>query len=279
MNPRAIAVWVAAAVTVALATDNPVYRVLVALVAANLLVRHRLPGRSLRPLLAASGVASATAIILNILLAHTGAHAMATVPAWVPGLGGPLTVESMVFGCVAALGITAAFLAVAALSYLIEPEQAVEALPRALERTGTAVAAALSLVPALGRTYRSVYEAQLVRGWRPAGPRSWSELLVPVVLTAFEDSVQVAEAMEARAFGSGPRTRLDPGPWRLPDAIVAVAAAAAAAIVVAGRVSGAVADWYPYPSLSAPPVAPLFVVACLLLAVPLVPWPSRASTA
>ena len=45
-----------------------------------------------------------------------------------------------------------------------------------------------------------------MRGWRPTGVRAWSDVLMPVALTSIEGSMDLAEAMEARAFGSGPRT-------------------------------------------------------------------------
>lgn len=277
MSARAVAAWALAAVTVALVTTSPVYRALVALVAINVLLRHRLPDRDLRPLLTGVGIAMLSSVALNLVLAHTGRHVLLVVPGGVPAVGGPVTLESAVFGSVTALGVAAAVLACAGLSLLAEPEDLVDALPPLLERTGTAVGAALALAPAIGRSYRSVREAQLARGWRPRGPRAWSELLVPVVLTAVEDSVQVAEAMEARAFGSGPRTRLRRRRLDAAGAAVVACAALAAALMLAGRATGRLADWYPYPSVTVPAVDPLAVAACLLLAAPLVPWPGRAT--
>lgn len=268
--------WSLAAAAVALVSAGPVPRAVVALVALNVLLRHRIPGRSLRPLLAGVGVAMGTSIVLNALLAHTGRHALLWIPEWVPGLGGAVTVESVAFGSVTALGIAAAVLAFAALSLLVEPEDVVDALPPLLERTGTAVGAALALVPAFGRSFRSVREAQTVRGWRPRGPRSWSDLLVPVVLTAVEDSVQVAEAMEARGFGAGPRTRHHLAVWGTGDTVVVLTALLAVAVVIAERASGRLTDWYPYPTLTVPPADPSVVGACLLLAAPLLAWRSRS---
>lgn len=279
MNPRAVAVWAVAGVMVALVTGNPVYRVLVLLIAANVLLRRRLPGRRLGALFTATAVAALTAVVLNLLLAHTGEHEILSLPASWPGIGGPVTMESGVFGVVTALGLAAAFLCVAGLSYLVEPDAAVDALPGFLERTGTVIAAALALVPALGRSFRSVREAQVARGWRPRGPRSWSDVLVPVVLTTLEDSIQLAEAMETRAFGSGSRTRLAPPRWTAGDGLVAVSAAVAAIAFIVARATGLTGEWYPYPTLSAPPISTPLLVACLLLAVPLLPWPSPDSSA
>ena len=124
------------------------------------------------------------------------------------------------------------------------------------------------MVPGIGRSYVTIREAQTVRGWRPRGPRSYAEILVPVVLTSMESSIQLAEAMEARAFGSGPRTRWMPEAWRAGDTLVTLAAALATALFLAGRVSGLVADWYPYPVPTVPLVNPLLVAACLLLLTP-----------
>ena len=53
MNPRALGAWALAGVTIALATGNPIYRVLVLLCALNVLIALRRPGVSLRGLLVA----------------------------------------------------------------------------------------------------------------------------------------------------------------------------------------------------------------------------------
>src|SRR5437660_4482691 len=93
-----------------------------------------------------------------------------------------------------------------------------DALPNAPSRTGTAIAASLNLVPSIVASFAEVSEAQRSRGWRPRGPRSWAEVVVPVVLTSVESSIQLAESMEARGFASTPRTsyersRLDRSDW------------------------------------------------------------------
>ena len=92
---------------------------------------------------------------------------------------------------------------------------------------------------------------------------------MPVVLTAIEDSVRLAEAMEARAFGAGRRTSYASSTSEpAGDRSRGVAALATAALFLGLRVAGVAMDWYPYPTLSMPPVNPLLVVACLGLALP-----------
>ena len=263
-----MAAWSTASLLIVLASNNPVYRALVVLLAINFMVARRLPGRSLGGLMRMLAVATVIAVAVSMSLSHAGAHVLFTIPRQVLGFAGPVTLESLVFGLASGLGLSAGALAVAPLSVVLDPHQLVDSLPRPLERAGATIAAALNMVPGIGRSFTSIREAQLVRGWRPRGPRSYAEIMVPVVLTSMESSIQLAEAMEARAFGSGHRTRWMPEPWRTGDTLVTFAAALAAAIFVAGRVSGLVADWYPYPVPTVPLVNPLFVGACLLLLIP-----------
>jgi energy-coupling factor transport system permease protein len=144
----------------------------------------------------------------------------------------------------------------------------VDAMPAAMERTGIAVATSLNLVSGFGRTFTEVRDAQRMRGWQPRGMRSWNEVLVPTVLTAIEDSVRLAEAMEARAFGAGRRTSYAETVFGRRDWAVVVAALAAVALFVGLRIAGTPMDWYPYPTLALPPINPLAVVGCLGLALP-----------
>ena len=143
----------------------------------------------------------------------------------------------------------------------------VDALPKFLERAGIVVAAALNLVPGIGRSFGQVRDAQTMRGWRPTGLRSWSEVIVPVAITAVEGSLELAEAMESRAFGSGPRTRYAPSRWTARDSAVLGASLGAIAITFWARAAGLAVDWFPYPGLSMPAVSPAMLVAALLPAV------------
>jgi energy-coupling factor transport system permease protein len=148
-------------------------------------------------------------------------------------------------------------------------------MPAPLERTGIALATSLNLVSGFGRTFAAVRDAQRMRGWRPRGLRSWNEVLVPVVLTAIEDSVLLAEAMEARGFGAGRRTSYAMARWNRWDLTVVVAALGAVALFMGLRLAGAQIDWYPYPTMYLPPINPALVAACLALALPGLASPAR----
>jgi energy-coupling factor transport system permease protein len=268
LSARAWLVWALAAVTVALVGNSPLYRALVALAALDVLLTWLPRGRRLRPLGMAALFAAGFATLVNLLASHTGADVIVRLPDAIPLVGGPMTVESLAFGGALGLGLVAAVLAVAPLSMILEPHDVVDAMPAPLERTGIAVASSMNLVSGFGRTFTAVRDAQRMRGWKPRGLRSWNEVLVPVMLTAIEDSVLLAEAMEARAFGAGRRTGYSIARTTRRDVVVMVAALAAVAVFVVGRIVGAQIDWYPYPSLTVPAVDLPMVAGCLALAVP-----------
>ena len=271
MNARAVATWSAACLLVALSTTNPVYKALVlaaalAAIAASPGFRHR------RGLLTWVGVMAIVAVALNFVSAHVGDTVLFALPAWIPALGGPYTLEALAFGASSsALTIGAAVLAAAPLSLLLEPNEVMDALPAFLSRTGAAIAASLNLVPELATSFVQVSEAQRLRGWRPRGPRSWSEIIVPVVLTSIEGSIQLAESMDARGYGSGPRTTMQSRRLVTSDWVLIVFSALALVIFAASRPAG----WAAYPTLTAPDINAAAVLACLLLFTPVVVWRSR----
>ena len=270
MNARAVLVWSAAALTVDLATNDPVYRATLLVVCIDVLLALVPPSRSLRPLVTVVVVVGATAIILNVALSHSGTHVLVELPPGWPLVGGPLTLEAAAYGLAAGLGIAGAIFAVAPVSLVLETHELVDALPHGLERSALVVASALNLAPAIGRSAVAIRDAEAMRGWRPRGPRSWAEILVPTMLGAIEDSLGLAEAMEARGFGSGPRTRYAPARWGRADALVVVAALTAAGAFVVARIVGSPLDWQPYPTLVAPSIEPVLIGAILLLTAPLI---------
>ena len=249
------------------------YRVLVLLCALNVLVALRRPGVSLRGLGIALVVAGLIAIAVTTLASHTGDHAFLVLPAGIPVFGGRLTIEAAVFGASSGLGIAAAVLAAAPLSLVLMPNSLVDALPIALARTGAAIGTALNLIPGIARSATEIRDAQRMRGWRPGRVREWPDLAVPVVLTALESSITLAEAMEARGYGSGranPLQRADVAvgrrrcvQWlrrrrRSPSWLL--------------RVAGVIGDWYPFPDITVPPVNGFGVACCLALALPVLVW-------
>jgi energy-coupling factor transport system permease protein len=268
MNPRALAVWVGAVLLLSLGSEDPVFRALTLGAALAVLMVRRRPGTRLRPALVMVGAASLLTVVFNFLLSHTGDTVLVTAPSWLPVLGGPLTLEAAAYGVDIALGLAACIVAGVSPSLVVEPYQLVDSLPAPLSRTAAALGAAMSLVPRLGQSFAAVREAQQMRGWRPRGLRSWTAVVVPAVLTTIEGSVLLAEAMEARAFGSGRRTAQAGSRWKRGDlAITATSLIGVTGFVVA-LCLGQVPGWQPYPSLTLPALNWWPALCCLLLFTP-----------
>jgi energy-coupling factor transport system permease protein len=271
MSARSVAAWSAACLFIVLFTTNPAYKLLVLAAAIASLAAgaglHRMRG-----LLTAVVLIAAFATALNFVSAHLGRTTLFTLPAEIPALGGPYTLEALAAGMSGGITVAVAIVAAAPFSLMLASHDVMDALPSALSRTGAAVAASLNLVPSVASSFVQVSEAQRLRGWKPRGPRSWAEVVVPVVLTSVEGSIQLAESMEARGFGSGPRTSLKSNHLNRSDWILVALSAAAVIIFTAARA----ADWYPYPTLHAPTIAIAPLVACLLLFTPVLTWRSRA---
>ncbi len=270
MTPRTVAAWSLSAIAVIVLTNNPVYRALVALAALNLVLARRRPGASMRALLGMLATFAAVTALYNPLMSHAGAHRLAELPAAIPGIGGAVTLESLAFGLSAALGVVAAALAVAPLVMVLDPTDLLEVLPPRIQGTGTALAASLNLVPAVARSFVSVREAELLRGGSSRrNPMALLRTVVPVALTTMDASITLAEAMEARAYGSGPRTRYRQSIAGAADRLVLGASVASVVVILAARALGSNLDWYPFPTLTWPEISVVGVGACLLLAVPL----------
>ncbi|MEO8745825.1 MAG: energy-coupling factor transporter transmembrane component T [Candidatus Dormiibacterota bacterium] len=275
MNARAVAAWSAACLVIVLFTTNPAYKAMV-LAAAIASLAAGAGWQRQRGLLVGITLIAAFATALNFVSAHLGTTVVFSLPDQVPALGGPYTLEALAAGVSGGLTVAAAVAAAAPFSLLLASHEVMDALPSSLSRTGAAIAASLNLVPTVASSFVQVSEAQRLRGWRPRGPRSWVEVVVPVVLTSVEGSIQLAESMDARGFASGPRTSFSRVPLRTSDWILVGAAAAAVVGFIASHAAGWAVDWYPYPTLNLPAIDVRPLAACLLLFTPVVTWRSRA---
>jgi len=275
MNARAVAAWSATCIFIVLSTTNPVYKGAV-LAAALIALAAGVGLRRLRGLLVGVLLIAAFAATLNFVSAHLGDTVLFQLPDQIPALGGPYTLEALAFGVTGGLTVSGAILAAAPFSLLLASHEVMDALPASLSRTGAAIAASLNLVPAVAASFVQVTEAQRLRGWRPRGPRSWSEIVVPVVLTSVEGSIQLAESMEARGFGSGPRTAVKAARLHRSDWMLIIASAAALAIFAISQATGWAAPWYAYPGLTLPAIDLRPLAACLLLLAPVLVWRSRS---
>lgn len=265
-RPVAVGVWVLAGLAVALTGTDPWPPAIVLAASLTLLARRRLSDHRLGPLMVGLVVLGGLTVVSNGLLDHTGATNLFTVPSWIPVLGGTVTAEGFAEGADIAVRLVAAVSATSCLCLVLEPTDLVDALPGPLRHSATMLGSALNLVPATAASFVAIRDSQRLRGWKPTGPRAMVDLVVPVMLGAIERSVQLAESMDARAFGTAARTTAFPSERDRRCTFTVALAGLALAGLVAGSVSG-LADlaWYPYPTPGVPSPAPAATGPALLV--------------
>jgi energy-coupling factor transport system permease protein len=143
----------------------------------------------------------------------------------------------------AAAGLAARVIAIvsvgAAFTLTTEPTRLVDALVQQAhvpERFAYGALAAYQAVPGLADDLVTLRGARRLRGlrwgWHP-------RLLVGLLVRAIRQADQLALAMDARAFGTGPRSTFRPLRWRPLDVIVGVAGLAALVLALAARATPA----------------------------------------
>lgn len=192
----------------------------VALVAGLTLGRIRIGDllRALAPL----WIVAAVVVISNIVFGAANTDPMAAAIARI----GPLRVTSEAVATATALGLRVVAIASvgAVFALTTEPTRLVDALVQQAhvpERFGYGALAAYQAIPRFAEDLTTLRQARRIRGlgggWHP-------RLLLSLLVLAIRHGDRMALAMDARAFGSGPRSRYRAVRWGWPDLGVGVAA-------------------------------------------------------
>jgi energy-coupling factor transport system permease protein len=181
LDARAWLLWALTVLVTASSTRNPLYVVLLLLIAA---------------------VAVPMAALFNGLTAHLGDTVLFRLPDGLPLLGGPVTLEALVFGAMNGLTLTAIFGGFTVFNRVTPVRDLVRLTPRAFHEAGVVLSIALTFIPQTTRSLARIREAQAVRGHRVRGLRDWLPIFVPLLVSGLERSMGLAEAMVARGYGA-----------------------------------------------------------------------------
>jgi energy-coupling factor transport system permease protein len=132
----------------------------------------------------------------------------APLPGWAAGvrIGGPVTLDALLFAVYDALRLAAILACLGAANALASPRRLLRYLPATLYDVGTAVVVGLTFAPQLLTDAREVRAARTLRGRDGHGLRELARLTVPVLETAFERSLGLAASMESRGYGRAVRS-------------------------------------------------------------------------
>lgn len=212
LHPAAWWVWALGLATAASRTTNPALLVLI-LAVAGLVVAARRPeapwSRSFVVFLKIGAVVIAVRMVFQVLIgAPTGTTVLFTLPSvdlpsWLAGLrlGGPVTLESLVFAFLDGLRLATMLACLGAASSLASPYRLLRAMPAALYEVGVAVVVALSFAPALVTDVQRVRQTRRLRGRPTGGIRGMTGIAMPVFQGALERSIGLAAAMDSRGYG------------------------------------------------------------------------------
>lgn len=241
LNPSAWLVWTAAAAGAALLIRNPWY--LLALAAVAVGVARRLtgepPGRGTAYLV---GGIVLTSTVVNLLFSRAGDTVLLHLPmAW---LGGPYTLEALLFGLSAGIQVATLLLVMGVFARALTAADLLRRTPRGLYTIGVASTLGLSFAPHARQAFLDLREAQQLRGLSPVSWRETPRLLTPMVVVALERAMAQAEALAARGWAggapSGPRRWEEALAWTAIGASVLLCAAAPErAALAAGLVAAA----------------------------------------
>jgi energy-coupling factor transport system permease protein len=186
-------------------TRNPAYGVLmlgVVLVHYAAASRRHAQERGWGVLLRIAAGVSLLVVPLNALSVHTGDHVLFTLPKEWPIVGGPITLEALVWGASSALGLLNLLILFATFNLTVDQAQILRLTPAFVYEAGLIVSIALAFIPQMMLSAQEIREAQLIRGHRGRRLRDMLPLVMALLTTALERSFQLAESMEARGFGN-----------------------------------------------------------------------------
>ncbi|MHB1317038.1 MAG: energy-coupling factor transporter transmembrane component T [Anaerolineae bacterium] len=216
--------WALSAAVLTLISRNPLYITLIVLATwlVYLSVSRETPtAGNWRALLKIGLMIWLITVPFNALMNHQGEVVLFSLPIHWPLVGGPITLEAILSGLASGYALWALLFVFAALNLAVDPAQLTRAAPRFLYQAGIVTTIALTFVPQMLQSGREIREAQRIRGHRFRGWRDTLPLAMPLLTTAFEHAVQLAESMESRGL-SGELTGLSPQRQRRQRALMSL---------------------------------------------------------
>ncbi len=147
-------------------------------------------------------IAVPVGVVFNALTVHAGDRVLVHVPDSVPFAGGEITWNAVFYGLLSGLTIVALVAAGTTVAAAVQWSALMRLLPARAATLAVAGSVAWTFLPQLATSWREIREAQTARGHRWRGARDAVPLVVPLMAGGLDRSLTMAEALEARGFGS-----------------------------------------------------------------------------
>ena len=252
MHQGAWVVWATCAGICALSTTNPFYLLVIVGIAWFVHANCSRPGPALRSFKVFVAFGALT------MLKRTG----------LVFLSPPVSSSSIVTGVLEGLRLATLLTVFGTFNAVSDPFAILKLAPRRFHEPALATALALSIAPRTIQAAGKVREAQKMRGIEISKLRSLPALAVPVLETGMEEAMVLAESMDARGHGRGPRTRYRPEPWTQGSLIAIVLSLVPVIVMFLNQRTGdggLIVSTYP---VEWPQVSVALLILLLLLCVP-----------
>jgi len=225
---------------------------------------------------------SVSIIVINGLVSFQGSHMLLEAPFNIPTLGTPgISLEALVFGAVMALKLLVIISVFTLLNQAVHPDDIMAAMLKLKFPYKSVLVTTLTtrFVPCLIDDVSRISDGYRARGLQlDEGNfirrlRNRGAITIPLLCNSLDRASQVAEAMEARGFGSGrKRSRYKNLSVTLPDALAITAALISLALGIYLRIAGFGGYGF-YPSLDAISAnsISLYLIGITILLLALVP--------
>ncbi len=213
LNPYVKLAWVSSVMLLTIVFDHPLYLLLLFLCTIPVVALGR-AWTEWKSLMRFMLWLSAAIILINALVMYHGSHVLLEFNFEIPTLGQPkITLEAIVYGLAMALRMAAIVSAFVVLNFTIHPDDLLQAMIGLRLPYKSVLAASMSLrfFPALAEDRERIADVLRTRGveFDQGGVRqrvgNSGAVLVSLLSNSLDRVTQIAEAMEARAFGACPR--------------------------------------------------------------------------
>ena len=211
LNPFCKLAWLSGILVLALIFDNPLYILLLFLATLPMVIIAKV-WKEWASFMRFTSYLCLAVVVINALVSHQGNHVICQAPFSLPIIGIPrITLEAICCGAGNAMRLLAIISAFFLVTFTIHPDELMLALMKMKLPYKSVLVTSLStrFVPTLFEDVERITDVQRSRGLELDKGRMLQRIkgrmtvIIPLISNSLDRTVQVAEAMESRAFGVG----------------------------------------------------------------------------
>jgi len=213
LNPFCKLAWAGSVLALALIVDHPLFLLLLFLSTLSVVMAAKV-WQEWASFIRVALYLCVAIVVVNALVSYHGSHVLVQAPFRIPVMGTPtITLEAMFYGAAMCLRLLAIISAFAILTFTVHPDDMMLSMIKMRLPYKSVLVTSLStrFVPTLIDDVGRITDAQRSRGLeldegRLLGRiRGRMSIIIPLLSNSLDRAIQVAEAMESRAFGNGAR--------------------------------------------------------------------------